>query len=234
MLGRTHVINGQTIFHGVIATGLVSTLMHVPVSKPNLMIAMEELSRVSKAGYLMAAVGFTAFGLMLFDKNKTVRKVCMVLFLAVLAITMSEFARSSQIAFYVGIAYTLGTVGPDIDSEKSILGRYVPKISKAIPHRTITHTIWAVLLLYAVAMRFQSLYILAFTLGYYVHILQDSFSRQGIAWTYPLRKYITFEGGGVVKSGYFPKMYYRTGTVSEEKIFNASVVITLVLFVLVL
>lgn len=124
------------------------------------------------------------------------------------------------------ILFTLGSVFPDIDSEKSTIGRYITPISRSIPHRTITHTLWAVLLLFGFAIYFQNIYVLAFAVGYTVHIIQDSFSRQGIAWLYPITGYTNYSGGAVVKKGRKnPIFAYRTGQSVEMAIFIVSIIL---------
>lgn len=94
----------------------------------------------------------------------------------------------------VGIA--LGSLLPDIDEPKSKVGRKVPVLSHGIKlffgHRGITHTLLAsflvsCLLLYFLKA-FPSSIATGLTLGYLFHILEDSFSPDGVPLFYPLTK----------------------------------------------
>lgn len=113
-----------------------------------------------------------------------------------------------------------GALLPDIDTSTSLLGRYVPFIGAVVPHRTITHTLWAVLSLGLPTYFINDPYIYALWFGYVLHIIEDSFSRQGIAWLYPFTTYTHYGSGAVVKKGRNPKwFYYRTGSATETGIF---------------
>lgn len=107
------------------------------------------------------------------------------------------------------VLFTLGTLLPDIDSKGSTLGRYV---HLPVRHRTITHTFWIVLLLGILSLKVGLLFWL--TLGYFLHIFWDSFSNAGIAWFWPLSRYIHYPNGAVVKKGFRWKLY-KTGEASE-------------------
>ena len=59
-------------------------------------------------------------------------------------LALAAITNDVDLAMASGIV--LGSVLPDIDSSKSIIGRYIPVIPRLLPHRTITHSIWPVLL----------------------------------------------------------------------------------------
>ena len=115
------------------------------------------------------------------------------------------------------LCFALGTILPDIDSDASTIGKYIKPISRAIPHRTFTHTFWAVGLLVVLVWYFESVYLLALTLGYAVHIVEDSFSQKGIRWFYPIPK-LKF------KRWRFP-FAYETGGFGESVVFYAAITI---------
>lgn len=113
---------------------------------------------------------------------------------------------SNIIWFSIGIM--LGSLLPDIDHQDSILGRFNP-ISKIMKHRSITHTLWMALLITFLCINFgihrlhQSLYF-GITMGYWLHLIEDSFSVEGITWLYPLthkhrRRYGYITGGCIEK-----------------------------------
>ena len=118
-------------------------------------------------------------------------------------------------ACYVAAAaalFALGSLLPDIDSRSSALGRYV---HLPVKHRTLTHTAWVVALLVLLGIRFRVFIWLAF--GYFLHIFYDGLSNAGIAWFWPLSRYITYPSGAVIKKGFRFKLY-RTGDASETLI----------------
>ena len=126
-----------------------------------------------------------------------------------------------------------GSLLPDIDTSTSSLGRFVPFIGASITNRTITHTIWGVLVFGIAIFCFGgNAYIIAVWLGYILHIVEDSFSKQGIAWFYPIDGYRTYGSGAVVKRGRDPKfLYYRTGSDRETGIFYVMLVFWMIFIV---
>lgn len=79
---------------------------------------------------------------------------------------------------------------PDIDTAASRIGRLLPEISQAIErrwgHRTLTHSLWAILLVIAVTVPLTGQWFLA--LAYTSHILLDILigGRSGVALFWPL------------------------------------------------
>lgn len=108
----------------------------------------------------------------------------------------------------------LGSLLPDIDSKNSILGRYVPFMEDIVGHRGITHTIWVVLLFFVGAYFSGNLFVWMVAFGYFFHLLQDSFSRQGVAWLYPLGKGYRSYGNAKIKEGFHIPLY-RVDSVTE-------------------
>lgn len=74
-------------------------------------------------------------------------------------------------------AIIAGSVLPDIDSPKSLVGRHWPIIPKLLPHRTITHSF----LFYAGA------YLLSpyLALGILIHIFLDMLNPKGVKFFWP-------------------------------------------------
>lgn len=107
------------------------------------------------------------------------------------------------------LALGLGALLPDIDSKSSILGRYVPWVQDTVGHRTITHTIWIVALLFGLAFWLEFTVVWMIAIGYTLHIVQDSFSVQGINWFWPLGK------------GFHVRLY-RVGGLFEDIIYGLS------------
>jgi hypothetical protein len=117
----------------------------------------------------------------------------------------------------------LGSLLPDIDSEKSVLGRflYLP-----VQHRTWTHSIWFVIpfiLLGFVHPVFRFLWI-----GVLSHILADEFSRGGVCFMYPVHTYKRYGSGAFIARGHKIKLYH-TGERSETVCVVVCVLCALVL-----
>lgn len=126
-------------------------------------------------------------------------------------------------AVFVGMAlFWFGTLLPDIDSDKSMLGRY---FHLPVEHRTWTHAIWFVLMLGALSWFVPIFWWL--TAGYFVHLFWDSLSRGGVCWFYPFSHYMRFSSGAKVKRGHTWKLY-GVGDVSET--FVVAVVVGLTFF----
>ena len=112
--------------------------------------------------------------------------------------------------FAGGIA--LGALLPDIDQQDSILGRFNP-FAKMLKHRTITHTLWAALLITFLCLHFGQRQPLwwGVALGYWLHLIEDSLSSEGVTWLYPL----THRHGhhhGYMTGGWFEKSIVTLAT----------------------
>lgn len=105
--------------------------------------------------------------------------------------------------------FILGSLFPDTDSKKSIIGRY---IHIPVRHRTWTHSIWVVLILGVISIVVRPMF--WFTLGYFLHLFWDSLSKGGICWFYPISNYIKYDSGAQIKKKHIFRLY-KTGNVSE-------------------
>lgn len=229
MLGKTHVVGSLAVAHAglliylnnrpiaELASAEAPMLAGVPVEAP--------LSLTTYALVMTTVLMFVLFLLRVGNWHTfTAYAVVGSMILAGL-----YFVPSSTDGFQLAtilLAFTFGALLPDIDSEKSTIGRYFLPISKVIPHRTITHTIWAVAFIAGLGWYFDSIHVLVLAAGYALHILQDTFSRQGIAWFYPiLGGYDHFGSGTVMKKGRKPKLAYRTGGTGETAVFYGSLAV---------
>lgn len=239
MLGKSHVVGSLAVAHA----GLFGYMKYAErdassgAIKPLELFGVEivgSIDPLSTVDYGLLALTVTMFVLWLLRIGT---KKMLAGYMAVTTTLIFGFgflAQSPDLKSYaiIAVLFTLGTLLPDIDSEKSTLGRYVPFISSVIPHRTITHTIWVVALLGGLSWYFSSVYILALTLGYLIHILEDSFSKQGIAWFYPIGGYDSFGSGATVKRGKrFKGLSYRTGGTGETVFFYAAIVVHVLCFI---
>lgn len=91
------------------------------------------------------------------------------------------------------IAITLTATVADIDTPRSIVGKAIPNVSlwldKQYGHRTITHSIWSVLflgvLLFPLFMIYDIKIYFAAVTGHFLHIVADSFTKNGPMFLYP-------------------------------------------------
>lgn len=118
------------------------------------------------------------------------------------------------------LLFLLGTLLPDTDSPNSILGKfiYVP-----VEHRTWTHSIWPVIVLFGVSIFIHILFWVG--LGYLLHLLWDSLSNGGICYFYPISKYKGYGNGAKVKQKHIFKLY-KVGSISEYILVGLVVVFT--------
>lgn len=121
--------------------------------------------------------------------------------------------------------YYLGTVLPDIDSDKSFLGRfvYIP-----IEHRTWTHAIWFVAGVFTMSYWYHTLFFLA--LGYLNHLIWDALSYCGVCFLYPFSQYRSYGNGAKVKKKHKLKLY-RTGKTSEFVLIGMLITLAIVVIV---
>lgn len=120
------------------------------------------------------------------------------------------------------VFFYIGTLLPDIDSERSMLGRY---IHLPMEHRTWTHAIWLPLIFVLAGFAFPPLWWAA--LGYVLHLFWDSLSRGGVCWFYPISGYVSYSGGAKVKHRHWAKLY-SVGGVSEYIVTGSIVVVAIV------
>lgn len=83
-------------------------------------------------------------------------------------------------------------LGPDIDHQKSALGRVVPwvawPVSKVTTHRVQTHSLLSLLAVLLITRPLGPVPCAALTVGWAVHIVQDGLTSQGVAWFWPITR----------------------------------------------
>ena len=141
-----------------------------------------------------------------------------------------NFFQSSKIIISLLICFVfaiIGTLFPDCDSEKSLLGRifHIP-----VEHHTLTHAIYFALLFLFIG--YYCYPIAWFGLGWLIHEFMDSFSKCGNAYLYPIVSYRKYGGYAKVKKGIHLFKLYRTGQASEY-IFVAFIITMCVIWTLV-
>ncbi len=105
------------------------------------------------------------------------------------------------------IMLIIGAIFPDIDSEKSYLGKSMMfrPVQFFIKHRGIVHSLFfgsfAAMIL---ALIYPGLGF-GFLLGFFLHILADSFTREGVVPLYPIKKRIH---GKIITGGVFEETLF--------------------------
>lgn len=214
MLGKTHVVGSLAVIH----VGLLGYEWYAerqneaipPPAEPVTLWGVQMGEPLSLTEYSLVTLILLSFVLLLLRVGNGRMYTCYLLVLLLgLCLTWQFGSSYSFTVALLLLFFTLGSLLPDIDSENSTLGRYVTPISRLIPHRTYTHTIWVVVLMMGVAWYIESVYVFALALGYTLHILQDSFSKQGIRWFYPFsmrkrgRRFVTYRTGGTGETALF-------------------------------
>ena len=99
-----------------------------------------------------------------------------------------------------------------------VIAGILPDFDEKLPfwkHRGFSHSIWIPFFTFVIGYVFKVPQILAFSLGYFWHILIDSFSVRGIDWFYPIgRGTIKYTSGAQITRGHFFGLYH-TGKFSE-------------------
>ena len=79
-----------------------------------------------------------------------------------------------------------GSLFPDIDEEHSYIGKKLPLISGSanavIGHRTLTHNFFVWIAVGFYAFYIDSVFLFAFSIGAFLHILEDSMTNGGVKW----------------------------------------------------
>lgn len=138
-----------------------------------------------------------------------------------LAISLPLMVTSDSLSVESLSFVALGAVFPDIDEPHSYIGRRMIGISNSMKvvfgHRGLTHSLvglFAAIFIFHLGsttfgLPLELIYWFAF--GYFAHLLQDSFSKKGIAWLQPFSKK-RFQSG-------FRLIYYTTGGIIETLLF---------------
>ncbi|ASL62841.1 MULTISPECIES: metal-dependent hydrolase [Bacillus] len=144
-----------------------------------------------------------------------------------LAVALPVLASSGNLTVGNVIAISFGALLPDIDEQHSWIGRRTRGVSDLMNtvfgHRGITHSLLGLVLvlipiLFAVGMTPLSftngMCILA---GYFLHLVEDSFSKKGIKWLLPISNK-KFQSG-------FYIIYYSYGGLAEKLILIISTLV---------
>lgn len=145
---------------------------------------------------------------------------------AILAIsTLTPETLPGLVSLALGVAGTvIGNLLPDIDTQKSVMGRMAPSVSafmsKSFEHRTVTHNLLFSLSFFVLALLINGWFFWSLAIGVFLHILVDSFSWQGVLWQYPFVKWHYYRSGGQYKKGRPYHKGYKVGGKLESILYQ--------------
>lgn len=146
---------------------------------------------------------------------------------ATLAISLPVMVSSESLSAGSLSFAALGAVFPDIDEPNSYIGRRMIGISNSMKvvfgHRGLIHSLTGLIAVTFFFYLGHTTFGLPlelvhwFAFGYLAHLIEDSFSKKGIAWLQPLSKK-RFQSG-------FNRIYYNTGGILENILFVTATLI---------
>lgn len=149
-----------------------------------------------------------------------------------LAAGLPLMAASGEVSLLNGCALGIGSLLPDIDHPSSFLGKRNKIASgitnKAFGHRGGTHSLLGAAIVFILSTIVQFHYLSAsgqnvtfwLVVGYLMHLIEDSFSRDGIHWLWPYKK----------KRRRTKLIYYTTGGIGEHLVLGFTLCLLLIEF----
>ncbi|HDR7527213.1 MULTISPECIES: metal-dependent hydrolase [Bacillus cereus group] len=144
-----------------------------------------------------------------------------------LAVALPVLASTGNLTVGNVIAVSFGALLPDIDEQHSWIGRRTRGVSDLMNtvfgHRGITHSLFGLVLVLIPILFAVGMTPLSFTngmcifAGYFLHLVEDSFSKKGIKWLLPLSNK-NFQSG-------FKVFYYSYNGITEKLILMISTIV---------
>lgn len=119
-----------------------------------------------------------------------------VVFSVLVSLFVLDYVKANPYIF-ISVAFIAAMV-PDIDTRKSFLGSIVVLPGLLLKHRGILHSVVFAIFLLVLAPFINSVYYLAFVVGYASHIFLDLLNKEGVEVFYPVSKKMSH---GFIKSG---------------------------------
>ncbi|EGT0000930.1 metal-dependent hydrolase [Clostridium perfringens] len=138
-----------------------------------------------------------------------------------LNLAIPALALNNELSLLTLTGVGLGSLLPDIDTPYSFIGSRLKIISYPLSiffkHRGGLHSITPIVLILSLGIFLKSKFILSISLGYFLHLLGDTFSKSGVNWFWPFSK----------KDIKIPVklLTYKTGTTKEYVILFVSIFI---------
>lgn len=126
----------------------------------------------------------------------------------------STISLADPVAVCISAAcLVVGSLLPDIDAPSSIVGRHLP-FGLPFPHRTLTHSVWAVGIVVGLCWLLSQVVGLSawwLLFGYISHLVMDSISAAGVCWLWPITNYKRFGSGAFINPHHKVKIYHAGG-----------------------
>ncbi|AWC30963.1 metal-dependent hydrolase [Bacillus cytotoxicus] len=146
-----------------------------------------------------------------------------------LAVALPVLASTGNLTVGNVIAVSFGALLPDIDEQHSWIGRRTRGVSDLMNtifgHRGITHSLLGLVLVLIPILFAVSMTPLSFTngmcifAGYFLHLVEDSFSKKGVKWLLPVSNK-KFQSG-------FNIIYYSYNGIAEKVILMTSTIVVI-------
>jgi len=145
---------------------------------------------------------------------------------AILGILLFIGHVNNKIVF--SIMVLLSTIVADIDSENSFLGRFFKPLNFFVKHRGIVHSLFFVVFISIILAVYFPITSFGFFLGFSIHLICDSFTKDGIEvfWPFKTKVYGFVTTGGKIEKSIFAfvifliAVYILLGLLESFKIFN--------------
>ncbi|MCC5912519.1 MAG: metal-dependent hydrolase [Clostridiaceae bacterium] len=106
--------------------------------------------------------------------------------IGLLIIRITKMSLEINTFLFIG-GVLIGSLLPDVDHKNARIGRFIP-LWRFLKHRTLTHSIWIVLLMVLIT-KVQNYIGYGLFVGVTTHILADLFSMSGCCFFFPLLKH---------------------------------------------
>ncbi len=147
-----------------------------------------------------------------------------------------HYGNSASDALFIGGGCIVGSILPDIDSKTSIVSKKMPVGSFftriLCGHRGMMHTpfnliiLWTIFGLLNMIFHIPVMFMLSMTIGYLLHLIQDSFTKRGIMWLYPFKD--NYYRIMPLKSGYHPLIELSISVGIAVGVFSISYLFSLI------
>ncbi|MDU7067186.1 MAG: metal-dependent hydrolase [Clostridium perfringens] len=141
-----------------------------------------------------------------------------------LNIAIPALVLNNELSLLTLTGVGLGSLLPDIDTPYSFIASRIKIISYPLSiffkHRGGLHSIAPIILILSLGISLKTKFLLSISLGYFLHLLGDTFSKSGVNWFWPFSK----------KDIKIPVkiLTYKTGTFKEYVILFVSIFILLI------
>ena len=133
-------------------------------------------------------------------ENHKMGGLCIGVITAYYSMRLSAAPEIQDAIFFAPVFTTIGSLLPDIDVPNSTISRRFKRLSRFIcghtEHRQFTHSLVVPVLLVVIGLILgfwgfppPAYAVFCLSIGYLFHMLQDTLTKGGVPWAYPLIRY---------------------------------------------